>query len=674
MLDNIKKLRFVPKEVVIDLVIKLYRGKGEQLKEKIKPIIKRKRIKDPFNYVSKFLTQDALVKILSENLELKKEEVDRIYEEFWDSYDPAIYLSILENPHDKTSNDFDKELPLSFENKNQELSNNPESSIIQIKLLSIVTENDINEITFNYQKRIDYIDTKTAEPAYVYGLKGGIIWLSVKHRTLVIKAKDGTAVSIMKDILRDFLGCSVNTLKLPKDVINNILGKDTLVKGNYTDPRGGKDKINKKILLDSHLLGKEEGRQTDETYDRISSSHKVDFNGEVKSIGTTMQYGKLSISGYLPKSELRRWTTDIMEKVVGEVNTLKNNNIEEYFKSVGVDLHSLDEIKHTGTKQALLKFSGYISELKKNDKNNIKLPFNTFSALKSIREYVNISFLPLCTSCDSGEYKCKICGAENSLEFNKKFELSCSSCGKEIKDTSDLLCKDGHQLDGSLDDNIFAFVSSKGLEIINKIFKELGFKTLDKDEVIKIDSDSVSILKTDYKYEYTIDEMPEFSGLKQISDIPSDVRTQQNINLNNLKETCQTYNGNNCRSCLLTGQDECLRRVVASVANGQLGPHSPVEFGDLTFRTRVDGGNYTVVCLVKSRASGNLTIFHDGRLIPQILQAKNDSLIEFIAIVSSAYIDARLREQIKQIIVWARKKVVFIETDELIRILEKYYR
>jgi hypothetical protein len=158
---------------------------------------------------------------------------------------------------------------------------------------------------------------------------------------LVIKAKDGTAVSIMKDILRDFLGCSVNTLKLPKDVINNILGKDTLVKGNYTDPRGGKDKINKKILLDSHLLGKEEGRQTDETYDRISSSHKVDFNGEVKSIGTTMQYGKLSISGYLPKSELRRWTTDIMEKVVGEVHTLKIINIEEYFKSDGVDLHSI---------------------------------------------------------------------------------------------------------------------------------------------------------------------------------------------------------------------------------------------------------------------------------------------------------------------------------------------
>jgi hypothetical protein len=28
-------------------------------------------------------------------------------------------------------------------------------------------------------------------------------------------------------------------------------------------------------------------------------------------------------------------------------------------------------------------------------------------------------------------------------------------------------------------------------------------------KVIKKDSDSVSILKTDYKYEYTIDEMPE---------------------------------------------------------------------------------------------------------------------------------------------------------------------
>jgi hypothetical protein len=55
------------------------------------------------------------------NLELKKEEVRPYYEEFWDSYDPAIYLSILENPHDKTSNDFDKELPLSCENKNQEL-------------------------------------------------------------------------------------------------------------------------------------------------------------------------------------------------------------------------------------------------------------------------------------------------------------------------------------------------------------------------------------------------------------------------------------------------------------------------------------------------------------------------------------------------------------------------
>ena len=66
------------------------------------------------------------------------------------------------------------------------------------------------------------------------------------------------------------------------------------------------------------------------------------------------------------------------------------------------------------------------------------------------------------------------------------------------------------------------------------------------------------------------------------------------------------------------------------------------------------------------------TMKNNGGLLNQVVDTIFDSRISFIAIISGADLDPRLRESIESLVKFQKKKIVFIETKELVRILSQY--
>lgn len=113
--------------------------------------------------------------------------------------------------------------------------------------------------------------------------------------------------------------------------------------------------------------------------------------------------------------------------------------------------------------------------------------------------------------------------------------------------------------------------------------------------------------------------------------------------------------------------------MIAEVCGGNLQAHSGSEFGDLSFLTRIEGRQYTGVCLVKSyQEKGQFTPANDGGLLHQIFQAANIELMEFVAIVSGNDLHPGLKAFIRQIMGYKKKKFVFVERNQLLRIAKEY--
>ena len=123
-----------------------------------------------------------------------------------------------------------------------------------------------------------------------------------------------------------------------------------------------------------------------------------------------------------------------------------------------------------------------------------------------------------------------------------------------------------------------------------------------------------------------------------------------------------------------------MQRVIASFTEGDLHAHSPVEFGDISFRQDLDGSSQLVICLAKSyngapRSSGDshkYTMKNNGGLLNQLVETIFDSRIDFIGIISGADLDPRLKETLITLVKLKGKKIIFFEKDDLVRILSKY--
>ncbi|GFO97860.1 uncharacterized protein ig2599ANME_2071 [groundwater metagenome] len=428
----LNKLRFLPRDELAHLVIKVYSTDDTKLKLAIKKVAQRD-VHKTASFILK-CDNDKLIAILAEFGDLSEKQtqvIEKLFKEYQYGSNPNLFFSQLISPQWKEIDEIQQTLPKAIETKSMELNTTGENKFVDFKVLDISKEGDVIEILFEYQRRIDYIDPKTAEPAFVYTLEEGIAWAVKSLDALIIKTSSYTVNSLISKIMQEYLNCRIRSFSLHKNVINLVLGKDTLKSGNYHKLHAGPEEVEGKAIRDKSLMLKKEGRETDEKYDRKSSFHKVkEINDSETGLNVNSQHGKISIRAHLKKSDIRDWALKIIGRVIQEMTQLKESDIENYLKGIKLeDIKVLGEVK-TGCKEIIRDVVAGVNKVKSKGKVNFSTDYSINDLYIKAKDYFNFIFIPTCNSCGFNFYICSTTGQDSGVSLGGVvMSATCESCG-----------------------------------------------------------------------------------------------------------------------------------------------------------------------------------------------------------------------------------------------------
>jgi len=620
---------------------------------------------------------------------LPKELIENLFIEYNYTKYPSIFLSQLIQPNWIEYIEFIKIFAESVNkySKNK-LEIEKETSIKDFKLIEEnIIDNDIIEIMITYQQRIDYISPDTKEPAHIYGLETGFIWISKKQNSVITKLNQYKIHKTIMLILANILKCNFRTFSLNQRIVDDLFGLDSLRSGNFKHHNPKSDQVASKSLRDPQLMKKQEAIETNRSYNRTSSYHKIrglKLNNEI-SLRLNSKLGKISIQSNIKKSELRNWVHNIFERIMNQMNRFKDEDFKSFVKNYNLnEIRSLDEIKFKTSKELIINIFIGIATILRKGAPEIQIDFPFKKIVSNLRDFITQPlFSPICQECGSDQIICKKC---NNSQFIFKYEkgkmrVFCTQCNVEIENLQiQVLCENNHQIEGDLEENLTILFNSDFNQLILNLIQEFDLDiSFHIEDLIIIENGILKILKTDYKYHYLFNELPSFREIPPLSSISLRVRQQQERNLNDLKEKCPNYSDENCRKCLRDMSGHCLQRVIAYFTEGDLHAHSPTEYGDISFDQNLNGDIVNIVGIIKSYSEApkrghKYTLSKNARLLSQILNSIFDSRIQFLAIITGADIEPRFKETIKRLVVWKRKKIVFFGRNELIRILSEYFK
>lgn len=687
-LELIRKLRFIPQEELVRLTTILYSFDESKLKESIKKV-SGKSIRKPNSFLQKCNSENCIA-LISEHGHLSEgftKAVDSLYIEYLYGANPTIYFSQLILTNWKDFEKIKSEFPVFIKENSSTLCVENEEKYRNFETLGIYLERTVIEILFQYERRIDYIDPETAKPSFVYTLEEGIIWLVKDLNALITKRSEYSVTSFINKLVGEYFICGVRRFTLHKNVVNSVLGKESIRSGNYVKLIPEPNEVKRKSVGDDNLMEKSEGRDTDERYDRTSSFHKINgIRNSQTGININSNVGKISLRAHLKKSDIKEWSFEIIQQVISEMATLKSSDVDTYFKNIQLeDILSLKAV-NSSSKEVIRDIIIALNKSRFKGLRNISTSYSVEDLFFKVRYYFDFIFIPTCSSCGLAYFKCKKTGEFGAIRFSgRRFSAICEACEEtDIIISQHFECICGNNLEGDLNENIIALPTKELISLINNTIEEIGLTCkLESNEMLKFSNGEFEIIPTNYKFLYYFDELPAFQHIPSLDNIDSEVLKAQVLNIEKyLKEKCENYSDHNCRSCLIERKGHCLQRVIASFTKGELHAHSSVEFGDISFRQNIDGNSYNIVCLAKSyfeapKVNGKdrkYTIKKNSGLLNQVVETIFDDRIDFIGIISGADLDPRLKEAIISLIKIQNKKIVFFEKQDIIRILSQYYK
>lgn len=311
------KLLHIPKGEVCVLISDSFSEK--QIKENLE-ILFNKRSRNVESAI-RSLKLEELAQFIAwkENKNQPLKEIDELFNEYAYTNRPKIFLNEFFKKEAVTEKDFIDAINKTIKNANEHFEN--ENEILpEFKDLSVSNTNEINgafEATFGYSSRFDYIDPATEEPKFIYRLQKGFVWLIQSEKALIIKASSPRINHIIRYQLENLLSANIVTLILDKELIDDLIGFNTLVSGNWIDTTNAKNKFRSITIKDKETYKKTEGKKINNDYDRRSSSRHTIKNSRLNKntiVHIVENFGTISFSCQLKKSNLQEWATNLMKE------------------------------------------------------------------------------------------------------------------------------------------------------------------------------------------------------------------------------------------------------------------------------------------------------------------------------------------------------------------------
>lgn len=154
-LEQIRKLRFLPREELAEFVIELYASDDVKLKKAIKKVC-AKNVTKVKSYVVNHCNIETCISLISEYGSLSEKHakiIDKLYGEYLYGINPTLYFSQLFSPTWHDFKDMQNEIPILIQIKSEILSCEDENKYKNFRINSISKNKDVIEILFNLFKR-----------------------------------------------------------------------------------------------------------------------------------------------------------------------------------------------------------------------------------------------------------------------------------------------------------------------------------------------------------------------------------------------------------------------------------------------------------------------------------------------------------------------------------------
>lgn len=680
---DIIKLKYVPSFEIVNLIRNNYNL--TELKELLLDF-DSKKTNDPMNKLSK-LSRSKLLNFCT-SLNFHQPSVDRLFKEYVHTKNPSIFFysfnnSTLSNFYTSNNENSIKESILtSLQNQNQTESEEfPELKNITIDKVS--KDRNIIELEFSFESRIEYIDPATHAIKFVYTWDSSLVWISIQNKAIIFNTRNSNKLSYLTIPVQNLLGVPIRKYNIPKEIDDKLFGFDTIKRATFIEPDENEEYNQVKNVSDNNFSTKKESKELNDRCERPSTLHRCPVLDNDASIRSN-ENGKLNIYKHFKKSDLKNWGIEIIARI--------NEYISELSPADFIKLKTIDELTSTSlsdisTNKGKHIFKNLVVAVQKIKSEELTSVNFTNVSLKdiacSLGKYFIPIFRPICENCSESIYT-HICGNHNSLFFDGNMKLKCSSCDTNIENFSEeIKCINDsrHKFNSNLFDNIILISNTFFIKTFNEFSEEFNLGiNLPLNTVVRFKGSSLEIKENSGKHIYHFDEITDFRNVTKKDEIEPALYSAQLTNLVNSTEKCPNHSSENCVNCLDLQQGLCVQRLVAQFGkDAHLRPHSGTEYGDMKLDLDIDVGRITFYGIAKSCA-GNISKVltlknNEGlKLMAQCFEMFMDARVKGIAIISSAIIDDRLTETLKQMARFYNKKILFIEREHILRLMIDYLK
>lgn len=617
------------------------------------------------------LSKKQLIYLVERSEEILNVDVDEIYELHRYGLKPGFTLSYLgkseEIESDKLKELLDKELAAI------EYQDDAQYKKIASKAIEKIS-GDTLEVSFTYLNKHTYI-SEEEKPDFIYELKDTFVWINIKDGYMAIKNTANTVINILKSVFSKVYNTRISTIRLTKQMINEVFGENKMRKGTFYKPNANEKEAEKVTIADTRLAEKPNVREAYKGYDLTSSALEEQIGEDlISTLGINCKQGKIYLTKNLAASDFRAWSVKRIKDIIAYMN---GANLEEFanFRVQNVMDNSLCKSYTENQKKIIEKIIFSLYCAKKYDLDSFMVESTITEIVEKCDKFFTVRLVYECDEC--GEIciaRCSECGSAN-LILNKKKVLICSECGKTQEAVYNVQCEQGHDTSFVGLERVVELQPTLALiDTCKEILKDYFGLELYENEFFYIHDGNLVIIKNDNKGQLL--NIHEADELKKICDveISADERDVLIERFRAIKEKCRKHGNKWCNQCNYTDQ-VCIMKLF-SIFDFRPSPHQNSEFGDVNFQIKMGGEKLRIVGIAKSKVGKQDTLTVStaiGReMIQQVLSMSHDERVDIIAPICPMRFHPQLVAEIEYIARKTGKKAMVIDDEFMIRLL-KYH-
>lgn len=619
-----------------------------------------------------------LIKIIEMTTTITSKDIDEAYEQYRYGLKPGFTLFCINGKCKKlNANELEKGI-------NEQLLYIKDGNEDKYKSLKyrdkVKIEENVYEFCFTYLSKYSYI-SEEEEPKFIYELNECFVWIGTSDKFIAIKNAPNKVISILQRILTNLYDTSISNVKLTQKLIDEIFGRNKMIKGTYYNPVAGKDEAQKITVSDPELSEKESVRERLKVYDTTSLNLNEDIDDNTKSsLGINCNKGKLYITKNVSASLFRSWSVKRIKDIINYLKQIDNSKDYDIFKAKNIMNNDIwNSLKLNSHQRVVIEeivfslFKCITNEIdstiiESSNKHIFENLFNSFYYRLSFEcELCNETSFAFCPSCR--EYK---------MELSKNGSLFCKQCGKVQNNSYSLQCEEGHE-------NSFGNINEFTVLIPTGIFIGKIGETLNNYFQIKLDSfiesfyiynNDIVLVKKKTEGEYISPEkIPELVSVEN-RKLSEDKYISLLSEFDNIKEKCSKMNNKNCNTCILSSNKNCIMKIFTVFDGFRPSPHHGQEFGDVSFEVTYKNQKIELVGIAKSRQKNSETLnLSDGsarELIQQFFSMTHDKRVGIISAVCPMRFHEQLSQELKYIAKVTGTKMTIFDDFFMAKLLDFY--